>query len=224
MRRARTCLSTWCVVPDVPRVTKGASKVTNPNPSVSYYLAQSAAHMRRGLWADERRLMDEAIRRFPDHPEICIRTAVANAEFDASRSAIYAKRAADLAPSDPTILVRAASLLVGLGEVEMAGPLARRASEIVDEDFVLVADLFHVIGRLGLARENDDVAERYLRLAFNADPSGAGHGEVLAGFLVQRERLEEALDIVHRALEEDPVHSEELLRLHDVIIAAREPR
>lgn len=181
------------------------------------YLAESDALIHKAHWEAEYSLMREALADFPSNVEICLRYAVAAVEVAPEDAVDYALRAVRLSPDDPGVLVRSASLLMGLGEVDHAGRLARRASSVVDDEFPLIADLFQVIGRIGIAKKNDAVAEEYLRLAFTIEPDAVGLAARLATFLAERERYDEALDVAARGLEHAPPDQPSLSELRHKI-------
>lgn len=162
-----------------------------------------------------RKLMDEALEAFPDDPELCLRYAMASVPASPVDAAKYVRRAGRLSSDDPYRLTRCASLLYGLGEVEDAGKYVRSVLPLIDENFPLIADVFHLVGVLAVAKANDTVADEYLRLAFKVEPTGSGHAYELAHFLVVRGRREDALDVIAEALEHDSPDRERLLELRE---------
>jgi len=148
-------------------------------------------------------LLHEALDEHPGEPEIALRAAVAYYGEDEDEAERLARRAVALSPENPAVLMRAASMMLNLGRVDDALDWSRQARDRADPDFPLVFDLAHLVGKIALAREEPEVAERLLRLAFDHQPESFGHGRYLARLLESQGRREEALEVVDEAL----VHS-----------------
>jgi tetratricopeptide (TPR) repeat protein len=162
--------------------------------------------------------MQQALARFPDDPEFCLRYATVIFEEMPAESVEYARRAVTSSEADPALLTRAGLLLYRHGQIEDAGRCARWvASHEVDENFPLIADFFYLIGLLAIERSRLDVAEEYLRLAFKAEPEGEDRAYRLAVLLADQGRLSEASDVVARGLEQGTPDREQLLQLRDQI-------
>ena len=104
-----------------------------------------------------------------------------------------------------------------LGEFDEARDYAKRAARHAPEDFD-GAPLVHIAGKLAAQKGNEPLAERLLTAAFENDPALPAHGEVLAAFLAERGRLEEALKVVAKALQSQPT-DQPLTKLHARITA-----
>jgi tetratricopeptide (TPR) repeat protein len=182
----------------------------------SAFLAESESLMLRGSWPDVRRLMHQALAQFPDDPEFCLRYATAVFDEVPAESVEYARRATASSEAGPALLTRAGLLLYRHGQIEDAGRCARRvASHEVDENFPLIADFFYLIGLLAIERSRLDVAEEYLRLAFEAEPEGEDRAYRLAALLADQDRLVEASDVIARGLEHGAPDRDGLLALRE---------
>lgn len=182
------------------------------------YMSVSTDLIRKEQWDELRELMAHAVEAFPDDPEMCLRYAISLSEVSSNDAISYARRAADLSPEDPSRLTRCASLLYGLGEIEDAGRYIRAILPLIDEQFLLIADVFHLIGVLAIAKSNSTVADQYLRLAFSVEPAGRNHAYRLAHFFVTREMSEEALDVIAKGLEHGSPDRGALLELRSHIL------
>ena len=93
-------------------------------------------------------------------------------------------------PFDPGVLLQAAAtfLLTAPAGTEA---LAHRAVQASPDDPGVVFRAFH--------RGDSEEAEKALTTAFERDPEGMGHGEVLAKFYRKQGRMQEALETVQRA-------------------------
>lgn len=116
----------------------------------------------------------------------------------------YVARAVALAPDDPAVLMRAASVRFDCGEVDAAWELALRAAALAKPHFVLGSNLLHLLGCILLVRGERDAAREALATAFEADPADLGHGRVLAEVYAEDGEREKALDVISIALEHRP--------------------
>jgi Flp pilus assembly protein TadD len=165
-------------------------------------------------------LLREAVGRFADDAVVLLTGAAAvfavGSEDEARR---YVRRAAELAWDDPGRLTWAASLMLNLKEFGEAKNLAVRATEIAPDDFELTGDLSFVMGRVALAFEQDEAAERALRSAFELEPARPGRAELLAGVLERTGRPAEAIEVLANALRHRP-DDEALARARDRVLGA----
>ncbi len=141
-------------------------------------------------------LLSEALERHPDEPELVLTAATAYFGEDEAQTERLMRHAVELAPDDPTVLTRAGFMALDRGFTDDALAWSRQAYDHADDDFPFVFDLVHLGGRIALARENAEVAERLLRLAFDNQPESFGHGRFLAALLESQDRYEEALEVV----------------------------
>jgi tetratricopeptide (TPR) repeat protein len=93
-------------------------------------------------------LTERAIRRFPEDPEIRYRYAVALLPFRPEDAPSQAARSVALDPDDPGRLVRAASVLLNLGQIEAAQSYLERAEELAPPDFIFAEELLALQARL----------------------------------------------------------------------------
>jgi tetratricopeptide (TPR) repeat protein len=166
-----------------------------------------AATIKQGqeLLASQRRqealdFLDEAVQQFPDDPEIRLLHASILLAFRPKDVAAEATKAVELGPDDAVILVRAAYLLLGRGEAEVARSHVGRAKELVTPEFLFYPELLSLEGRLAALDGDDDLAEERMRLAFEREPSGEMLAFELAKFLADRERHGEALEVIGHGL------------------------
>ena len=144
--------------------------------------------------------LERAVKQFPEDAEIRWLYAAILLAFRPDDVAEQATKAVALAPNDPSILVRAGSLLLNLGEVEEARSCAARANQLAQPNFVLMSELANLDGCLAALYGEDDVAEEKLRAAVESDPSSSPFAIDLAKFLVRGNRREDAMAVVHEAL------------------------
>jgi Flp pilus assembly protein TadD len=142
-----------------------------------------------------------AVQRFPDDPEIRVLHASILLAVCPSDVAAEAARAVELGADDPLILVRAAQLLLGRGEVEPARSCAARAKSLVQPDFVLMSSLVNLEGLLAAIEGEDALAEEKLRAAWKSDPAFSSLAVDLVKFLANRDRQAEALEVIDDALD-----------------------
>jgi len=130
-----------------------------------------------------------------------------------SRDPKFENMVCECALAVPMILGRCATLMYDLGEYGSAEEYVRRAVPVADDDFPLLADMLHLIGKLALQKDNDEIAERYLSLAFELGPGSLGHADFLATFLMGKERYQEAAEVVNKGLLEHAPDRDRLLKL-----------
>lgn len=129
------------------------------------------------------------------------------------------RRAAALAGDDPGMLVRCATMMVGLGGVDEIEAWVARANAAAARDFALDNELVHLNGCVHWARGEYDEAETLLRTAFFADPTSVD-GYPLAQTYVELGSHDQALAIVEEALRRGGRHPG-LLELREWL--ARQP-
>jgi Flp pilus assembly protein TadD len=159
----------------------------------------------RRLLSEERyrenlEFLEEARRQFPDVAEIQLLYASMLLEFRPEDVAVEAAKAVELGPEDPTILVRAASLLLNRGQLEEARPIVKRARALVGPDFLLEGGLVNLEGVIAAIDKEYDLAEEKLRLAVELDPDFESFAGDLAKLLRIRSRPAEAVEVIDQAL------------------------
>jgi Flp pilus assembly protein TadD len=169
-------------------------------------------------YQETREFLEQAGREFPEDPEIQLLYASILLEFQPDDVASEAAKAIKLAPSDPVILVRAASLLLNRGEVEAARSATTHARELIGSDFVLMSGLVNLEGLLASLDGEDELAEERLREAIEIDPDFSSFAVHLARFLSRRGRQAEAVEIIDDALDQAK-DKDELQRLRDELIS-----
>lgn len=148
-------------------------------------------------------LLRSAIEQYADAPDPRLRLAAALAAEDPGESMKLCRRAVDLGGDDPGVLTRAASLAFDLGEIEDARTWTKcaiRQAVRQAEPFPLSSSLVHLAGKLAWDKGNVDLAERYLRGAFEVDPALPRHAEALADLMSALGRPEEALTVLDEAV------------------------
>jgi len=185
------------------------------------YLTASDRALREDRWDEQLSLMRRATQRFPHNAEFAYRLAAANAASAPTKARVHAARAVDLAPADPLIVGRCASLMYDVAEYDLAERYVRKTIPIAGDDFPLLADMLHLIGKLAVRKENDEIAEQYLSLGFELEPGSLGHADFLATLFVKQGRLDEASTVVARGLAERAPDHDRLVAIREVIDAAR---
>ena len=163
-------------------------------------IARSQALSAEERWDENEELMRDAVTRYPDSPDICIRAAVAQSEKRPDEARRLAHHAAALAPRDAGLLTRCASLLVALKDFQAADRYARAAHAVAPNDFPLSAELAFILGRIAWAHDEDDRAEGLFASAFEVEPDGPRYGAWLARFYAARGDFGRALEVIDEAL------------------------
>jgi Flp pilus assembly protein TadD len=135
--------------------------------------------------------LGKAAGRFPENPEIWVLLASASVEVRPDEVAPHASKAAQLGADDPVIQVRAGHLLLGRGKVDAARACAARGREFAGVDFVLLAGLEGLEGKLASLDGEYALAERLLRSAADREPEYSTYSVDLARFLTNRNRRAE---------------------------------
>jgi tetratricopeptide (TPR) repeat protein len=150
-------------------------------------------------------LLREAVGRFPDDAEVHLLAGAATRAVGSHEEAErLTRRGGELAWDDPHRLTWAASQILDQGDVDEAQRWVGRVYELAPEDFEFAAELIHLVGRLALARGREDDAEKALRMAFELDTDTRAHGRVFAALLERLGRIDEALDVLKRAVRARP--------------------
>jgi Flp pilus assembly protein TadD len=144
--------------------------------------------------------LEWSIERFPREAEFHMLMAIAflinRGDEEVAREAA---RAAELAPTDPVMQVRAGNVLINHGGEEAARDCVARARERVDDDFALITGLVYLEGRLASLDEDFEIAEEKFRWTVAAEPEDAGNAIGLARFLWARGRNREAIEAIDEA-------------------------
>jgi Flp pilus assembly protein TadD len=141
-----------------------------------------------------------AVGLFPEDPEIRLMYATALVPHSAERARWEAARAIQLDTNDAGRLIRAARLMLNLGEVETARAYTRRAAQLAPADFLFASELNAVSGVLAAMSGEYDLAEEALRAAHEAEPDRETFARDLARFLGSRGRKVEALGVINVAI------------------------
>jgi Flp pilus assembly protein TadD len=145
--------------------------------------------------------LEEAVQQFPDSAEIQLLYATALLADRPDAVASEVEKAVDLTPNDPTILVRAASLMLNRGETEATRSYTERARQLAEPDFVLEGGLARLEGVLAAYENNYELAEKKLRFAVEADPEFYTFARDLARVLLEaRGQQAEAVEVIDQAL------------------------
>lgn len=145
------------------------------------------------------RFLEDAAEEFPEDPEIRVLLASILLAVRPDEVSVEASRAARLGVDDPAIQARAGQLLLGRGEIGEARACARRARELAQPDFILLASLEGLEGQLAALDGNDALAEHLFRSAVARDPDYPNHVVDLAQFLAKRGRTAEAIEAIDGA-------------------------
>ncbi len=143
--------------------------------------------------------LEDAAERFPDDPEIRLLLASINLEYRPDEVASQALKAAELGAEDPLIQVRAGHLLVSR-DAGAARACAKRARDLAESDFVLMAGLESLEGLLASLNGEDVLAEELLRSAVAREPEFSAYPVDLARFLSNRDRATDAIAAIDEAL------------------------
>jgi len=144
--------------------------------------------------------LEDAARRFPESPEFPLLLATLYLELRPNEVAAQVAKAAELGSTDPTVQVRAGHMFLNAGDVEAARACAARAEKSVDDNFVLMAGLEGLIGRIAARDGEYAVAEGKLRSALRREPEYDTYALYLARFLWARGRNEDALIVIDETL------------------------
>lgn len=144
--------------------------------------------------------LEDARRQFPGEAEIQLLYGTTLLAIRPDDVAVEVRKAAELAPDDPSILVRAASLMLDRGHPDAARSYTKRAREVAEPGFGLEGGLANLEGVFAGFDKEYERAEERLRLAVEIDPEFDRFARDLALLLKARGRRKEALEVVDRAL------------------------
>jgi Flp pilus assembly protein TadD len=167
-------------------------------------LAEAIDHSGRLLSEDRNQenleFLERARKQFPGDAEIQLLYATTLLLFRPDDVALEAAKAVDLAPDDPVILVRAASIMLGRGEHEVVRSYTQRAKKLAGPNFILEGGIANLEGVLAAIDQQYDLAEERLRFAVEIDPTFDSFVRNLAKFLQSRARQAEAVEVINKAL------------------------
>jgi predicted Zn-dependent protease len=155
--------------------------------------------------------LEDAMRRFPGDAEFRLLYASNLLAIRPEDAAAEAIKAVELDPEEPILLVRAASLLVGMKHFDSAREYATRARELAPSDFLFMAELIYLEARLATIDGRDGEAEEGFRRAAELEPENEMLALHLARFLANRNRPSEALQVIEQSANQ----TENLLRLRN---------
>lgn len=156
--------------------------------------------IRQGKDQDALEFLEDACPRFPESAEIRMMLATVYRELRPDDVAEQLAKAAEIGADDPVIQVRAGHMLWNENDLEGARACAARASELIDDEFILSADLEGLIGRIAARDGEYAFAEKLLRSAVRREPEYSTHTVRLARFLWARGRDEDALAVINEGL------------------------
>lgn len=144
----------------------------------------------------------DALARFPDEPMAHLAMAKYLIPTDPEAAIEHVEAAVEIAPGDPPTLTVAALLMFAL-DLDRSAELVEAIADVPNHDFEHADIALWLRGAFALVREDDEDAEHLLRGALEINPGGHA-AELLGRFLLDRERLYEALEVVRRALARRP--------------------
>ena len=166
--------------------------------------------------------LEEARKKYPNAAEIQLLYATVLLESRPDDVTAEVIRAVELAAEDPVILVRAASLMFGRGEYQVARSYVERARSVVGPGFVLEGGLVNLEGSFAAFDGAYDLAETKFRSAVELDPSFESFARDLARLLQVRGRQAEAVEVIDRALPQVE-NKRDLERLREKILGGAAP-
>jgi tetratricopeptide (TPR) repeat protein len=160
------------------------------------------AHMllRERRYMENRAFLEDAVRRFPRDPEVRVMYATALEPFAPDRVREELDIAIALDPESAWNLVRGASLLFSIGDMDGSRDYAARAHGLPLPSVELGAALANLAGQLADADGKPDIAEDAFRGAVEFDPQNRSYARDLVMFLVNRKRYADALTAVDAAI------------------------
>ena len=171
------------------------------------------------LYDEENAFLREALRKYPDDPELLVRMGASDMTTDPERAKDCLRRAYSLSPDDPWRVARCAILMADLSEFGDAERFARRAQELAPTDFVFEPDISYVLGRAAYSRHQYAEARSLLTAAFEGEPAVPEHAEWLAHFYYTAEDdAVTALKVLAQGLLHRPA-DRRLTTLRDQILA-----
>ena len=152
--------------------------------------------IRQGKDQEALEFLEEAVHRFPKSAEIRMMLATVYLDLRPDDMAAQLTKAAELGFDNPSIQIRAGHRLWNIDDLEGARRCAARASELVDDDSIGMADLEGLVGHIAASDGEYAVAEEKLRSALQREPEYPSHAIGLARFLWARGRNEDALTVI----------------------------
>jgi tetratricopeptide (TPR) repeat protein len=146
------------------------------------------------------KFLEGATRLYPDSAELQLLYARTLLEFQPDDVASEVVKAVGLAPDDPTILTRAAHLMLSEGEPGIARFYTQRARELAGSNFIFEGGIANLEGHFAAIDKEYGRAEERFRFAVEVDPDFESFSRNLARLLAIRGRLEEAVEVVDQAL------------------------
>jgi Flp pilus assembly protein TadD len=165
-------------------------------------ITRSRKLLTEGRHKENFEILQRAVQRFPEDPEIRLLYATMLLEFRLEDVASEAAKAVELGTDSPSILVRGASLLLNRGDREAARSCIERAAKLAPPDFALAGGLENLEGSLAALAGQDVLAEKKLRGAVEKEPDNESFARLLAVFLAERGRLREGAEVLDEALKQ----------------------
>lgn len=153
-----------------------------------------------GRYKENQAILEEAVQRFPDDPEIRLLYATSLLEVRPDDAISEAIKAIELDPEEPIRLTRAAGLLFHMAEIETSRSYVTRATELAPTDFPFMPELRNLDGLLAAHDGKDSLAEEGLRAAVASEPAREAFARDLAKFFADRDRAGEAVEVIDQAL------------------------
>ncbi len=167
-------------------------------------LAEARSLLARGPEKKYISFTERAVNRYPDDAALRLEYATALSSRDPEKSRLEALKVAELDAENEleraALVVRAARLLLQLGDSEGAQSLADLASDFAPSQVTIRNELTGLRGAIAAATGVADRAEQELRAAHSADPIHSIFALDLAELLIARDRREEALAVIERTL------------------------
>lgn len=156
--------------------------------------------------------LEEAVQNFPDSAELRLLYGFILLPSHREDGVREVRRAVELDPYEPWYLIRAAWKMFDWESAELARDYAARAREMGGQDSPFGPELVLLEAHFALEDGDEEAAEAGFRLALEREPESEWFAIVLARFLADRERQDEALEVVQQALQTSR-HKDTLTRL-----------
>jgi tetratricopeptide (TPR) repeat protein len=144
--------------------------------------------------------LEEAVQNFPDNAEIRLLYGLTLLPSDREGGVREVRRAVELDPYEPRYLIPTAWKIFDWDSPELARDYAARAREMGGENSHWGSELVLLEAHFALEDGDEEAAEAGFRLALEREPESEWFAIVLARFLADRERQDEALEVVQQAL------------------------
>lgn len=146
--------------------------------------------------------LEEAVHRFPDNSQIRMIYGFSLLPSNREAGVCEVRRAVELDPYEPWCLIPAARKMFDFGRPDLARDYAARAREMGGENCVPWGpELILLDAQFALEDGDEEGAEAGFRLAVEREPESEWFAVVLAEFLTDQGRQEEALGVVRKALQ-----------------------